>query len=115
MKPIIACSLIVGCMFISLRVNAQAPVFNKVWEKMCGSEGFEQIVGVKFMHADDSGNIYISATTASGVPSGTKYDPSCYVYDTVPTSEIWIFKLDSNGNQIWDRALGGIEENYFIV
>ena len=113
MKPIIACSLIVGCMFISLRVNAQAPVFNKVWEKMCGSEGFEQTDGFKFMQTDDSGYIYICTRTGSGIPSGTKYDPSCYLYDSVATNDIWMFKLDSNGNQIWDRAIGGLKSDYF--
>ena len=113
MKPIIACSLLAGCMFFSFDVNAQAPVFVKVWEKMCGSQAPELQDFNQFMQTDETGNIYIGASTSSGVPSGTKYDPSCYVYDTVATSDMWIFKLDSNGNQIWDRAIGGLEGEVF--
>ncbi|MBK8846883.1 MAG: T9SS type A sorting domain-containing protein [Bacteroidetes bacterium] len=77
---------------------------------MIGSQGNDWNGFYKnFLFRDSKGFIYIAANSISGIPSGTKTDPNCILNDTtIPPHDMWIIKLDSMGNQIWDRTLGGL-------
>ncbi|MBK8846870.1 MAG: hypothetical protein IPO27_10140 [Bacteroidetes bacterium] len=76
---------------------------------MFGSEGVEFSYRNSIIVSDINGNIYLATTSVSGAASGNKFDPSCSIVDSITEADIWLVKLDSAGNQIWDWAIGGLE------
>jgi hypothetical protein len=82
-------------------------VENKIiWDRVFGGEdedGFESYLSF------DGKSIYIAAYSASGI-SGTKTTAN------LGSADVWINKIDTAGNLIWDREYGGVRydgPNYF--
>lgn len=62
---------------------------NKKWDKVFGSYGYE--LATSIVQTIDGGYVVLGETTSYGAGS----------YD------IWVIKLDRNGNKQWDRTFGG--------
>ncbi|MBK0403512.1 T9SS type A sorting domain-containing protein [Adhaeribacter sp. BT258] len=73
---------------------------NKVWDKTLGGNGGDYLSSVK--QTPDGGYI-LGGESGSGI-SGDKTQ-ACKGYE-----DYWIIKLDTNGNKIWDKTYGGINE-----
>ncbi len=76
---------------------------NFVWAKQLGGIGIE--IGYS-ISLDASGNVY-----TTGFFSGTvDFDPGSGVFnlDTVGGDDLFISKLDSSGNFVWAKTIGGI-------
>ena len=91
-----------GNMYI-LKVNASG---NFVWAKQIGGPTTYAISNATSIAIDASDNIYISGSTDKIVASGTlDFDPGAGLVNVVnPTGHyvMYILKLDSNGNHIWN-------------
>ena len=74
---------------------------NLIWEKTLGGSKNE-IMAVPVLHEN---NLYIVADSDSDI-SGTKTENSKGGRD------FWITKLDLFGNVIWDRTIGGAEQDF---
>tara|TARA_R110002049_G_scaffold65035_1_gene170979 strand:+ start:117987 stop:120212 length:2226 start_codon:yes stop_codon:yes gene_type:complete len=84
----------------SLNIAAQSPGFE--WAKSIGGTG-DDYSG--FVTSDSSGNIYMT-----GYYTGTvDFDPNSNVENltSVGNKDIFIQKLDANGNLIWIKSIGG--------
>ncbi|MDX5443418.1 MAG: T9SS type A sorting domain-containing protein [Hymenobacteraceae bacterium] len=69
---------------------------NKVWDKAYGTIANDIFTSI--LHTSDGGYIIGGHTTGSG---RDKSQPSKGYAD------FWILKLDSNGNKVWDKTIGG--------
>jgi hypothetical protein len=74
-----------------------SPLGAIIWDKTFGGDESELLAGLAI---DDDENIYVSGSSWSGI-SFDKTEAS-YGWD-----DIWIVKLDSNGNVLWDKTIGG--------
>ena len=74
------------------------------WHKVIGGSGQEQFNSIKQL---SDGN-YICGGTSNSDISGLKTEPSFGLND------FWIFKLDTVGNIIWQKTIGGSGEDYLI-
>ena len=87
-----------------VKVNASG---NFVWAKQIGGATTYAITTATSITIDASDNIYISGSTNKIIGIGTlDFDPGTGLVDVVnPTSHyvMYILKLDSNGNHIWNR------------
>ncbi|MBA3681322.1 MAG: T9SS type A sorting domain-containing protein [Bacteroidetes bacterium] len=85
-----------GDIFIS-KLNSAG---NFAWAKTIGGGGND---AANDMFVDASGNVY-----TAGFFSGTwDFDPSAAVFNlTAAGSDIYIFKLDANGNFVWAKNIG---------
>ncbi|RYM35595.1 T9SS type A sorting domain-containing protein [Brumimicrobium glaciale] len=70
---------------------------NVIWDKTIGGSDDEGLTSVAI---DENENIIISGSSKSPI-SGLKTEGSYGSYD------IWVLKLDSNGNILWDKTIGG--------
>jgi hypothetical protein len=70
---------------------------NKVWDKRFGNSTLSQ--GTYINHSNDGGYIFSSLTP--GPNNGDVTDP------LIGNNEMWVVKLDSLGNKIWDKRFGG--------
>lgn len=93
--------LTISCLIVTLLTNAQSPIFQ--WAKsMVGdssvSEGFS-------IDVDASGNIY---TTGYFIGT-TDFDPGIGIVNLTPVgyNDIFISKLNSSGNFVWVKQMGG--------
>ena len=89
--------------FIS-KLNASG---NFVWAKAMGGSGGEESYSIAL---DGSGNVY-----ATGVFSDTAdFDPGAGIANltSVGGNDIFISKLDSSGNFVWAKAMGGMSYDY---
>ncbi len=73
---------------------------NKIWDKDFGAADFD--VCFSIVIAPD-GNFIAGGTTTSGI-SGDKTQP---LWGPVGDFDLWLIKIDTSGNKIWDRDLGG--------
>ncbi|KAA9345550.1 T9SS type A sorting domain-containing protein [Adhaeribacter soli] len=81
---------------LSFKTIAQtAPVIQ--WDKTFGGSGFDELYSIQ--QTADGGYI-LGGSSDSGL-SGDKSQ------SLQGTSDIWIVKLDANGNKIWDKTFGG--------
>ena len=95
-------SLLVLASFLFQVVPAHGQNF--VWAKQMGGGNFDVGSGVAL---DGSGNVY-----TTGFFRGTAdFDPGAGVFDLTSTSagfeDIFVSKLDSNGNFVWAKKMGG--------
>lgn len=72
---------------------------NKLWDKTFGGSDYEELTDIQV--TADGG--YILAGFSSSPPSGNKNAPA------FRGADYWIVRLDSNGNQLWDRSFGGLD------
>ena len=94
------------CVFaFSIQINAQTP--NLTWAKGIG--GSLSDVGTSIV-TDLNGNVY-----TAGYYSGTMdFDPSLNSYTLSSNAGIdfYISKLDANGNFVWAKSVGGINNDF---
>ncbi len=86
-------------------------VGNKIWDKSYGGTNIESIefVGggvLENVIEFNDGSFLIACTTDSPI-GGSISDSSKGMFD------IWILKIDSLGNKLWDKRLGGSRDDYF--
>ena len=72
---------------------------NKIWEKTYGGAGDDQLYYVAKV---PSGGYIMVGETQSG-PSGIKTSPS------FGDADIWVVRVDDNGNLLWEKTFGGGE------
>ena len=77
---------------------------NFVWARQMGGTGYGNPTGIA---VDDSSNVY-----TTGVFSGTvDFDPGAGIFNLTSAGsihrDIFVSKLDSAGNFVWDRQMGG--------
>jgi len=85
---------------LSLNTNAQNPVLD--WAKSMGGTSFDEEAS---MTVDASGNIY----TCGYFYDTADFDPGSGTYNLTSkgSADIFIQKLDSSGNFIWAKSMGG--------
>lgn len=103
--------LLLSCSFITIELSAQAPTFK--WAKSLGGNWREEVGGVT---TDASSNVYTIGSFSSDTAD---FDPGTSVFNvgrsgstgsgTGGYSDIFISKLDSNGNFAWVRTLGSTQ------
>lgn len=70
---------------------------NVLWDKIYGGGRNEEVYAA--IETYDGGIVVVAATE-----SNTSYDISSSSYSNI---DAWIFKIDVNGNLVWERRLGG--------
>lgn len=80
---------------------------NVLWDKTIGGDSYESLSNLT---CDSNGNIYLSGTSMSSISGDKTENP----YGSI---DIWVVKLDSLGNKLWDKTIGGsgTDNNGFIV
>lgn len=74
---------------------------NELWQKSLGGSGFEEFSSVL---STSNGDFLVAGMSTSGA-SGSKTSPNWGAKD------IWLVRLDANGNQRWDHSYGGANED----
>ena len=78
---------------------------NMIWDKSYGGNLSEHIDDAII---DENGNIYLAGNSFSNI-SGDKSQNN---FDTThSTSDIWVVKIDANGDIIWDKSYGNDSNN----
>ena len=75
---------------------------SKLWDKSYGGTSWELINDIQ--PASDGGFVLVG--TSSSVPSGNKTATSFGNHDG------WVFKIDADGNKLWEKAFGGSAIDY---
>jgi hypothetical protein len=85
---------------------------NKLWDRVYGSTNNEQTIfntSSSLISAcsivlvpDKNNDSFLMGCITSGIPNGDVTDSA-----KGGTADIWIIKIDSLGNKLWDRRLGG--------
>nr|WP_242033465.1 SBBP repeat-containing protein [Phormidium sp. FACHB-592] len=80
---------------------------NFVWAKRMGGSGYAGASGIS---VDATGNVY----TTGYFENITDFDPGTGTFNltSVDASDIFISKLDANGNFIWAKRMGGSNDDY---
>lgn len=80
---------------------------NFVWAKAIGGTAREFATGIT---TDTIGNIF----TTGGFQGTADFDPNVGVHNLTSNgmNDIFISKLDSNGNFVWAKAIGGIDNDF---
>ncbi len=79
-----------------------APDGTKLWDKTYGGSGHDQPLNAIL---SDNGNSYIIVGFSDSPISGDK------TVANKGKSDIWLLKIDKNGNKIWDKSFGGDEND----
>jgi hypothetical protein len=76
---------------------------NIVWNKLLGGNGYD--IAYAIQQTTDGGYIVAgtTASSASGDVTGTNHGPPGF-------SDCWVLKLDGSGNIIWNKLLGGTDD-----
>ncbi len=91
-----------------IRVNSNG---TKLWDKNFGGN-FNDWLFCMSNYSD--GGFILGGQSFSGV-SGDKSEPN---HDPTPAgSDMWVIRIDANGNKIWDRTIGGneVEDIGYII
>ena len=75
---------------------------NKVWQKVLGGTGSDQATSIKT--TSDGGYIMVGTTTSNDG------DVSYHAINSY--NDVWVVKLDGNGNIVWQKILGGVNEDF---
>lgn len=88
---------------INIFVSKLDALGNFIWAKRMGGPG---TASASAIYVDSSGNIYITGAFSNTVD----FDPNAGVFNLTSTGrgDIFISKLDSSGNFIWAKRMGGI-------
>ena len=81
-----------------------APDGTKRWEKTYGGSGEDQPFNAI---VTDNGNSYIIVGHSDSPISGDK------TVANKGKQDIWLLKIDKNGNKLWDKSFGGGEDDVF--
>jgi hypothetical protein len=77
---------------------------NKIWDKAYGGG----LITVTGMAATNDGGVIIGANTQTS-GTGIGYDKT----DTTRGGiDVWLIKIDRNGNKVWDKTLGGSDDDF---
>lgn len=79
-----------------IRIDAQG---NQLWDKSYGGTGDDVCTHAEPM--PDGG--WLLSGTSTSVPSGNKTSPA------FGSSDIWIVRIDDQGNKLWEQSFGGSE------
>lgn len=105
-------TLLIIVMLTQVSISAFAQVPNWLWAKAMGGTSNDHGTSVA---VDDSGNVY----TTGYFTDTTDFDPGTGVYNLYSTGfwDIFISKLDVNGNFVWAKAMSGtaLSEGYAIT
>lgn len=71
-----------------------------IWQKSYGSNGMDRISEIKTFNS----NIYVLGDSDGG-QTGDKSEPS------YGSNDIWILKIDGSGNLLWDKTIGGSDND----
>ncbi len=80
--------------FWVIRINADG---DKIWDKTFGGDGYDTPIEAFAM---DDGGFVLAGTSTSSV-SGNKSAVN------KGASDVWLLKIDANGNKSWDKSYGG--------
>ncbi len=103
--------LLLASLFMVFTLNTQAQDVELAWAKSMGGsfEDWGENIAV-----DASGNVY----TTGGFKDTVNFDPGLGTYNLISAGDydIFIQKLDVNGNFLWARSMGGssYDEGWFI-
>jgi len=74
-----------------------------VWQTSFGGDSLE--TGVQIAPTSDGGCVIVGYSDSG--QSGNKSSP------TFGKNDIWVVRIDGNGDKLWERALGGSGQDYF--
>lgn len=98
---------LIASLLLSFNSFSQTTTFTKVWEKVYGGQRMEaSYYARKLFLTPDSNLIFISDFALSNI-SGNKTVPNCG--GEIAEGDIWILKLDQQGNKLWEETLGGTD------
>ncbi len=94
--------------FVLTNTDADVLPFNWLieWQKSFGGTADEAISGQPHIRQTSDGNYFIVGTSTSGI-GGNKTVAGFGSYD------IWIIKIDANGNKLWEQSYGGSAQELF--
>ncbi|MBO0934526.1 hypothetical protein [Fibrella aquatilis] len=92
MRGVVICLLL---FYHYLPTRAQAPSI--MWNKTVGTPTYE--LGQLVFKTPDGGSLLCMSTTSDSTSGKTSRGKGAY--------DIWVVKLDSSGQQLWDRSFGG--------
>ena len=75
--------------------------FNRVWDKTLGSDTLDWLSA---SYVDGGGSVYLAGYSYKGV-SFEKSEANR------GKADFWLAKLDSSGNKVWDKVLGGAQDD----
>ncbi len=84
--------------FWVIRLDA---AYHRLWDQAFGGSGTETLT--KVIVTSDGG--YLLAGTSNSGANGNKSSPSWNSQD------MWVVRLDANGNKLWDKAIGGFADD----
>jgi hypothetical protein len=70
---------------------------NKLWDKAFGGSGYDELTSIQ---QTSNGEYILGGASTSGL-NGDKTQASA------GGTDFWILKLNTNGNKLWDKSLGG--------
>ena len=87
-----------------VRLNASG---DKLWDQTVGGNDYDYCMAVQ---QSFDGGFLVGAQTYS-LGGGTKTATNILRAPGVPSNDYWLVQLDSAGRQLWDRTIGGSDED----
>ena len=92
-----------------IRLAKISPNGDLLWDKTYGGSGNE--LGLKLVDIEGTGEYLIGGQSASSAGTGNKTDSLFYSPASQFANDMWVIKINSDGNIIWDRTFGGHEND----
>lgn len=89
--------------FVSVFFHVHSQQLEQVEDKAFGSASNDEDV---FCLESESGETFCLTNSWSITNNGNKTDTTYGLYD------LWLYKLDENGNKVWDKSYGGTDYEY---